>query len=221
MTLREIIYDVRESFRIMSDDSDITNEYIAFLIKNARATVLQQRYSDPRNVIPSVAYQSVTVPIGIYAKSTITIPSIIKTTGNAHAPLKIYGINVADTNLQVPLNVVNLERLPFVGHNTFTSDQIYCAVDENGYIIFNSHNNLYKLIDSVIARGVFEDPEAAYAITYPSGDFYLAKYPIAEVDLMDVRKLVDPKIANILNTTKDTLNDSTEERLDKNPQGNQ
>ena len=221
MRLLELIYDVRESFRLMSDDSDITNSYIAYLINTARATILQQRYSDPRNIVPSVVYQKVTLPIGDNAKSTLQLPPVIKTTGNAHASLKVYGIGMADTNLEVPINVVNLDRLPYVGHNQFTRDQIYCALDEDGTLIFNSQNNLYKLINSVVARGISEDPEAWYAISNPNADFYNAKYPLAESDLLDVRKIVDQKLANILNITKDNLNDSTEERLDKNPQGNQ
>lgn len=221
MNLRSLIYDIRESFKIMSDDNDIENSYLAYLIKSVRATVLQQRYSDPRNIVPSVVYQSVVLPIGDNAKSTVQLPAVIKTTGNAHASLKVYGIGMADTNLEVPINVVNLDRLPYVGSNQFTRDQIYCALDEDGTLIFNSQNNLYKLINLVVAKGIFEDPEAAFLLTNSNVDFYDARYPLAESDLLDIRKIIDQKLANILNTTKDNLNDSTEERLDKNPQGNQ
>ena len=220
MKLREIIYDIRESFRLMSDDSSITNDFLAYLIKNARATILQQRHSDPRNIVPSVAYQSITVDIGVNAKSVLPIPSVIKTTGNPHAPLKIVGKDVADTSLDIPLNVVSLERLPFVGRNPYTSDQIFCALDEDGTIVFNSNNNMYKLINKVVVRALFEDPEAVYSISNPMLDFWDAKYPLAESDLMDVRKIIDPKIAGILGITKDSLNDATEERLDQNTQGN-
>jgi hypothetical protein len=221
MSLREIIYSVREDFQLMSDDNDVTNEYIAYLIRTARNTVLQQRYSDPRNIVPSASYQSVIIPIGTNAKSSINLPTIIKTTGNAHAPVKVYGVGVADTNLEVPVNVVNLERLPYVGKNQFTADLIYCAINEDGTIIFNSDNNLYKLIDTVAVRGIFENPESAYNLTGNAVDFYDTRYPLAESDLLDVRKIVDRELERKLGVTKDNLNDSTEERLDKNPQGNQ
>jgi len=220
MILKELIYEIRESFNLMSDDESITNELIAFFIKSARATILQQRYSDPRNIVPSVVYQSLIVGVGINAQSTISIPTILKTTGNPNAPIKITAKDIADTHLSIPLNVVTMERLPFVGHNIYTSDQIFCALDEQGTIIFNGHNNLYKLINKVVVRAIFEDPEAVYAITNPNQDFWLSKYPLAENDWMDIRKIVDPKIERILGTPKDTLNDETEERLDTNPQGN-
>lgn len=221
MKLKDLIYDIRESYKLMSDDSPIFDTYLAYLIKNARATILQQRHSDPRNIVPSVAYQSLTVNIGIDAKSEIQIPSVIKTTGNAHAPLKIVGKDVADTSLDIPLNVVSMERLPYVGKNPYTSDQIFCALDGDGTIIFNSNNNLYKLINKVVVRALFEDPEAVYMLSNPGQDFWDAKYPLAESDLIDIRKIIDPRIERILGITKDTLNDSTEERLDQNPQGNQ
>jgi hypothetical protein len=220
MILKELIYSIKEDYKLMGDDEPLSNAYFAYLIKNARATILQQRYSDPRNIVPSACYQKITVPIGINAKSSISIPPVIKTTGNSHAPLKIYGVGIADTMLEVPLNVVQMERLPYVGSNPYTSDQIYCALDEDGYIVFNSRNNLYKLINSVVARGIYEDPEAVYAITNPNSDFYLSRYPIADSDLMDIRKLVDMTLDKMKGITKDNLNDSTEERLDQDPQGN-
>ena len=113
-----------------------------------------------------------------------------------------------------------MDRLPYVGRNIYTSSQIFCALDESGTIIFKSHNNLYKLINKVVVRDIFENPEEVYAISDPGLDFWDAKYPLAESDWMDIRKIVDPKIERILGTVKDTLNDATEERLDTNPQGN-
>jgi len=219
MTLQQLIYEIRESFNLMSDDSQITNDLIAFFIKSARSTILQQRYSDPRNIVPSIAYQSITVNIGINAQSTISIPTVIKTTGNPNAPIKITAKDIADTHLSIPLNVVTMERLPFVGHNIYTSDQIFCALDEQGTIIFNGHNNLYKLINKVVVRAIFEDPEAVYAITNSGQDFWTSKYPLAENDWLDVRKIVDPKITEILGIPRDTLNDETNEQLEDNPQG--
>lgn len=220
MTLKEIIYSIREDFKLMSDDNDLTQEYLAYLIKNARSIVMQQRYSDPRNIIPSIEYQSFTAVIGNDAKSTTAVPSVIKTTGNAHSPVKIYAQGIADTIIKVPVNVVSVERLPFVGSNHFTNDQIYCAIDEDGIILFNSKNNLYKLINSVKVRGIFEDPAAAYALTGRVTDFYDTKYPVSDSVLLDVRKIVDARMASIVNSTKDNLSDATEERLEQNPQGN-
>jgi hypothetical protein len=204
----------------MSDDADQTNEFLAYLVRNARGTVLQQRYSDPRNVVPSVEMQSITTAIGLNGRSSIALPSIIKTTGNANSPLKAYGTGLSGTSLQLPLNVVSIERLPFVGNNPYVTDQIYCAIDESGYLVFNSKNNVYKLIESVIVRGLFEDPELAYTINGGANDFYSEKYPLSEQNLIDVRKIVDVKLANLLKIPKDQLNDSTEEGLSQNPQGN-
>jgi hypothetical protein len=204
----------------MSDDSPITNEFLAYLIRNARGTVLQQRYSDPRNVIAPVEMQSLTVPIGIDARSIIGIPSVIKTTGNAHSPLKIYGVGIADTFLQIPLNVVSLERLPYVGQNPYTVDQIYCAIDEDGVLVFNSANNTYKLINSVVARGLFEDPETVFIADGGYTDFYNARYPLSEQNWVDVKKLVDLKLMNLLRIPKDYINDATEEGPNQASQSN-
>lgn len=225
MQLREIIFSVREDFHLMGDDSSITNEYIAYLIRSARSTVMQQRYSDPRNIVPAVEHQSFEATIGNNGISTTSIPSVIKTTGNPHASLKLYGVGIADTMLNIPLNVVSIERLPYVGNNPFTTDQIYCALDERGTIMMNSQNNLYKLINKVQVRGIFEDPEAVYPLTAyakanTSADFYDTTYPLSDGVLMDVRAIVDKKMLQILQIPKDDLNDATDETLEQNPQGN-
>lgn len=225
MQLREIIFSIREDFHLMSDDTDITDSYLAYLIRSARSTVMQQRYSDPRNIVPAIEYQSFEATIGNNGISTTAIPSVIKTTGNPHASLKLYGVGIADTMLNIPLNVVPIERLPYVGGNPFTTDQIYCSLDENGLIMMNSQNNLYKLINKVQVRGLFEDPEAVYALTsyaksHPTADFYNYTYPLVDINLQDVRAIVDKKILQILQIPKDDLNDATSESLEQNPQGN-
>jgi hypothetical protein len=217
MTLREIIYDLREQYKLMSDDSWPTDQWFAFIINNARGAVMQQRYSDPRNIVPYNEYQAVTLTVGTDAVTTNALPAIIKTTGNASSPVKIS----TSGPLQVPINVVSLDRLPYVGFNPFTTDMIYCALSTDGRVVFNSQNEMYKLIDGVSVRALFEDPEAAYYAEHPSlNDFYDTEYPISNGILLDVRKIVDQKLTNLLNTTKDTLNDGTDERLEKNPQGN-
>lgn len=217
MNLRSIIYDVREQFKLMSDDVAIVNNYIAFLINNARGVVMQQRYSDPRNIVPYNEYQTIPLTIGTNAMTTQAIPAVIKTTGNANSPVKIYTVG----ERQIPINVVSLERLPFVGFNPFTTDMIYCALNSDGKIVFNSQNEMYRLLNTINVRGLFEDPEAAWLIANPNAttDFWDAEYPISNGILLDVRKIVDQKLAQYLNINKDSLNDATEERLDKNPQG--
>jgi hypothetical protein len=217
MKLRELIYDCREQFKLMSDDSNLTNFYIAYLINNARGVVMQQRYSDPRNIVPYNEYQLITLTVGQDAMTTVALPSIIKTTGNASSPIKAYTVSP----LSIPVNMVSLDRLPFVGFNPFTTDMIYCALNSDGKILFNSQNEMYKLLNTINVRGLFEDPEAAWRLANPnaSTDFWDAEYPISNGVLIDVRKIVDQKLAQYLNINKDTLNDATEERLDKNPQG--
>jgi hypothetical protein len=217
MTQKELIYEVRERFKIMVDDVWPTNEYIAFLINSARGAVMQQRYSDPRNIVPYNEYQIVSLTIGPTAVTNEALPAIIKTTGNASSPLKAY----TSGDLQTGINVVSLDRLPFVGYNPFTKDLIYCAVRSDNKILFNSNNDLYKLLNAITVRGLFEDPEDAYKLANPNSttDFWDTEYPISNGVLLDVNKIVDQKMAQLLNTQKDTLNDGTEERLAANPQG--
>ena len=218
MTGKQLIYDIREQFKLMSDDSSVVNLYIAYLINTARGVVMQQRYSDPRNVVPYNEYQLVTLAVGTNAQTTLSLPSLIKTTGNANAPIKAYTVSP----LEIPINVVSIDRLPFVGYNPFTTDMIYCALNSDGKIVFNSQNEMYKLLNTINVRGLFEDPEAAWLLANPNSqlDFWDQQYPISNGILLDVRKIVDQKLAQYLNINKDSLNDATEERLDKNPQGN-
>jgi hypothetical protein len=216
MTFREILYDIKEQYKLMSDDSWPPLEWIAFIVNNARGAVMQQRYSDPRNIVPYNEYQTVTLAVGSNAITTNALPAIIKTTGNASSPIKVS----TDGALNIPINVVSLDRLPYVGYNPFLTDMIYCSMSNDGKIVFNSQNSLYKLIDSISVRAIFEDPESAYDMEYPNGtDFWDTEYPVSNGVLLDIRKIVDAKMEGFLNTKKDTLNDGTDENLIQNPQG--
>lgn len=213
MNLKNIIYEIREQYKLMSDDAWPNNEFIASLVNKARSAVMQQRYSDPRNIVQYSEYQTVPLTVGSNAITTEALPTLIKTTGMSNSAVKIY----TSTELSIPLNVVSIDRLPYVGFDKFTSDFIYCALSESGHVVFNSKNQLYKLIDSVYVRGLYDDPEAAYYAANPGSttDFWDTEYPISGGVLLDVRKIVDKKMEQFIGETKDTLNDATEERFTK------
>lgn len=212
MNLRQIIYDIREAFNLESDDSSVTNRYIEYLVERAREFILDQKHSDPRNIISESTFQTLHVPINIGAESSIKVPPIIKTTGIVSSAMKAYGVNVAGTLLNVPLNVVSIDRLPYVGNSQFTQDKIFCAVSPDGTLILNSKNNMHKMIDVVMLRALFANPREVFEIEHPDLDFLDAKYPITDIILNDVRKIVDAKLSDKLNYNKDNINNGEEDR---------
>jgi len=51
-TLREIVYSIRENLKLYSSDADISDEYISFLIKNARTMLIAQKFSNRAFPVP-------------------------------------------------------------------------------------------------------------------------------------------------------------------------
>lgn len=231
MTLSQIVYEIRERYKLMNDDSWPQNAYIEYLVNNARAVVMQQRYSDPRNIPASQEYQAITDTLDSTGMSNRILPAIIRTS-NINTSLKVHGYTTStqgyDINKAIQFNVVPFDRLPYVGASQFTSDLIYCALTPEMKIVLNSGNDMHKLIDKIYIRGLFENPVDAYLQSLIDGftqytyEQYVKteQYPISNSILLDVNKIVDAKMEKLLSITKDTLNDGTEERLDKNPQGN-
>ena len=57
-TLKHIVYDLRELILAYSDDSNVTNEWLEYQVKIARALLLEQKYSSRQNVIPNKIRQT-------------------------------------------------------------------------------------------------------------------------------------------------------------------
>ena len=153
MTKREIIYRVLERVRAMSDDSDITEELISSMIDTKRAIILKQQYSKASWNIPIELQQEICISLesvdtidgfkgaGQTIRTAESIPDPIKIKGNM-GPLMVR----REDGSVIPINVIPIERLPYIGNNRYTAMLTYAAMDFNRRLILVSKDNKLKFL---------------------------------------------------------------------------
>ena len=150
MTKREIIYQVFEKLNIISDDSHITEEFVSSLIDTKRSLLIEQRYSKKPWGMPVHIRQELCLDLQTVNKvhgyscagkilgTSIPLPESIMLRGK-EGPL---AVRLEDGTV-ISMNVISMERVPFLFSNKFTQHLIYCAVDFDGKLyLFSADNKL-------------------------------------------------------------------------------
>lgn len=219
MTQRKIIYDIRERLKFSSDDSEITDEYLAHLVDVKRVFLIKQRFSKFTRNIPEEVKQIICVDMeatsdinGVCDSDTIMvskepIPGTLEIGGRSAL------INVRVNQITAPhLNLVSVDRLPFVGYNKWLKNQIYVALDaDNKLYMKNTSDKIFT--EKIKVTGVFEDPEAADALSCESSnncDYLDKTYPIEGYMVSDLVNMIVKELAPGLNIPEDKINNADE-----------
>lgn len=194
-TKQEIIYDIRERLGIYSDDSDITNEYISYLIDKYRATFLRNKYSNIRMKIPLSNFQKIKLNInpcnsgrykGSVVKSIETIPTILNFNAIDNK------ITLSNDRIETyNFNIVDFNRFKHVAQDDpFTRMLIFGSISDDNYLYMKSWDTTLAMIDEAYLNGIFINPEKAWELSpyYDSDlDFDLDfEYPIEGELLVDI-----------------------------------
>ena len=231
-TKRELIFTVMEGLKIQSDDTDVSQELISSLIDAARATTLKQMYGNKDWNLPIELRQEVCIGLapadsvqganclGKILRSTERLPKGISIKGGDGALLRVKRYDRQSTQI----NIVPVERLPMVGHNTFTANMVYAAVDVDRYLYLVSANKKHMFMEAVRVDGVYESPELAAKLKCTSvfGNVktlecepWDEEYPL-ELALQDiVLGVVMKGLATRLQLPEDNINDSEDKRQEK------
>jgi|TARA_B110000881_G_scaffold219338_1_gene240939 hypothetical protein len=234
-TKRELIFTVMEGLKIQSDDTDVSQELISSLIDAARATTLKQMYGNKDWNLPIELRQEVCIELapadsvdgatclGKILRSTERLPKGISIKGGDGALLRVKRYDRQATQI----NIVPVERLPMIGHNTFTANMVYAAVDVDRYLYLVSANKKHMFMEAVRVDGVYESPELAAELKCKDGIFTSAsakvpdcepwdeEYPL-ELALQDiVLGVVMKGLATRLQLPEDNINDSEDKRQEK------
>ena len=231
-TKRELIFTAMEGLKIQSDDTDVSQELISSLIDAARATTLKQMYGNKDWNLPIELRQEVCIGLapadsvqgtkclGKILRSTERLPKGISIKGGDGALLRVKRYDRQATQI----NIVPVERLPMIGHNTFTANMVYAAVDVDRYLYLVSANKKHMFMEAVRVDGVYESPELADELkcTSVSGSArsldcepWDKEYPL-ELALQDiVLGVVMKGLATRLQLPEDNINDSEDKRQEK------
>lgn len=223
MTKRELIYSIIEKLNALSDDSNITEELVSHLIDSKRAMIIKQQYSQKYWDLPVEITQELCVGLELVEKidgfscagkilvSTSSIPNSINFKGK-DGPISI---RFAD-DFAIPINVVSLERLPFVTASKYTSQQIFGCINRENKLILTSGSDKLKFLRAVRISDVFESPDTAYEMECNDNSSTLEpwdqNYPLESAMSVPVEDMVFKELARGLGIPEDKVNDADDDR---------
>ena len=217
-TLNKIIYDVREAYRLYSDDSDISNEYLAYQVNIARALLLEQKFSNRQYVIPQKIRQTFKMNLELAEGNELVsgISTVLRTKDPIQYPLEPYNFK---SNMRVNsgsyddsyFTLIDPSRFPYVGNNKWLQNQIYYTIGTDFRLYFTSSNPVFKTMEQIKLSMVCTNPEEAYPYTlyYDSNvDFEHSEYPFEENMITLLTDMIIKKLVVNLQSPEDKSNDS-------------
>ena len=219
-TLNELCYSVRESYKLYSDDGDISNEYIKFLIKNTRAMLLAQKYYVRGNLIPNKIRQHFNKELEVAEENDFVsgIGTVLRTKYPIVAPFEGFNLksNIrlnSGSYSDINFTFIDYSRVPFVGRNKWNQNTIYVWLGNDNRLYFISSNPAVMLLENIRVSMVVEDPEAAYPETayYDSNtEFDYTVYPLEEEMVSQLTDIIVKKLAQNISASEDKHNDDND-----------
>lgn len=171
ITKAELVFSLWETVRQQPTISDsISQDYISFLVKNARATLIRQELNKGRSIDTYIIQDLGCVQIEpidraeccsvevecVFMRTVKPIPSTIELK-NSQVLTRVGPVD----KIARPYDRVDANRVPFLGYNKFTRNTVrYFQKDTDGYLYLASGPNL-GLLEYINVQGVFENPEDA------------------------------------------------------------
>tara|TARA_R110002020_G_scaffold100855_1_gene238051 strand:+ start:18327 stop:19004 length:678 start_codon:yes stop_codon:yes gene_type:complete len=224
MTKRELIYVVFEKMNILSDDSNISEEFVSSLIDTKRAMLLKQQYAKNAWHMPIEIKQELCLDLNLVDKvsgyscagkvlaTSVALPRSIKIKGK-EGPLTV---RKADGG-EIAMSIIPIERVPFLFENRLTAMITYCAVDFDGKLYIISKDNKHKFLKSIKVTDIFEHPDKASELmcnetNMLTPDAWDIDYPIEGAMADVVVELIVKDLTRTLQIPGDIHNDAADDR---------
>ncbi len=223
ITKRQIVFSVLERLQIYSDDANITEEFVSSLIDSKRAMLIQQKLTKSIWRAPNEIKQRLCINLaltdkiegycggGNILKSIDPLPTSIRVRGK-EGPLLVSRIDGTSINI----NIIPLERIPYISSNRFTSHLIYCAIDTDGRLIFISNDMKHKYLKFIRVTDIFETPSEAMMydcdIDLDNNEIEDLKYPVEAAMVPSIIDLVVKDLSRTISIPEDRDNNATDDR---------
>lgn len=221
MTKKELIYTVFEKLKINSDDMDITEEFVSFLIDSKRAMLLKQKFDAKPWAMPVETKQELCMSLELTDKvdGFKLAGTILRTIQSLPPSIKIKGkegpvtVRKYDSS-SIHINIIPLERIPFIGSNPFTAQMIYGAIDYDNRFYLISESGKINMMTDIKISDIFEDPSAASKMECNNivGEAWDKQYPVELSMVDDIIKMVVQELSRTLQIPDDSDNNANGER---------
>lgn len=222
MVKRELIYTVFEKLNINTDDTHVSEEFVSSLIDSKRALLLKQQYAKNAWHMPIEIKQELCLDLelvnnvdgyscaGKILSTKLSLPKSIKIKGK-EGPLIV---RKADGR-EIAINIVPIERVPFLFENRFTQHLTYCAVDYSGKLFLISKDDKIKFLNSIKVTDVFEQPDIARRLTCTyngNPEFYDYDYPVEAAMSDMIVEMIVLDLTKSLQVPGDVTNNASDDR---------
>lgn len=163
-TLREITYDIREAIKEYSDDSEISDLYIQYLVNIKRAKFLKQKLDQLGRKFNNRILQTLCLETEEVSANECGLDLECETIVRTKEPVpnflqltdKDAVERIAPSNmLSKKFNYISREKAPFIT-NSYHRGPIKTFLHNNGFLYFISDKPIF--LECVSISGVFEDP---------------------------------------------------------------
>ena len=226
--LNKIIYDVRETLRQYTDDSEISDRYITYLYGIKRAKYLRQELNNFQRTTDISVTQTLCLSLEKISSNECGLDfqcdTILRTKKPIPQPLELHTksaiTQVKPTQkLSIPFSFITKEKAAFYKNSPFNKG-IFAFLDNDKHIYVISQLNTINLLECITVTGVFEDPLELINYTnccnceQPSPCFNEEEtnYPLQPhyVDL--IKNEIVKELLKQLDIPEDTKNDSADEK---------
>ena len=230
MIENELIYDIKELVKShkLSDDIDLSNRYISYLIANPRALWLRKKYSEPGSVINDSITQSLgAMELEVADRSICPgIPagcSILRTKEEIPRPITVKGKELITRTgpvdiLNYDFSYVPYERAIYTGNGKYNKNEVFAFLLDNRIYIKTS-NPQYKMLKFVNIRGVFEEPNLVTQYCDAQGntcyDPMTTSYPLEKWMVPFVKGEVVKQLIQSAQMPKDQANNANNTNTDR------
>lgn len=164
--LNEIIYDIRESIKEYTDDTEVDNRHLVYLINTKRAKYLRQDLNNLQKTTDLSIQQSYCLDleevsadqcgVDIYCEKILRSKKPLPKAIELHLRPAIIRINPTN-RLTIPFNFVSKEKVPYL--KFLSSNSIYVFLDTDYHLYVISNTDAHKLIDCLSVTSISENPQ--------------------------------------------------------------
>lgn len=169
MLVKELIYYILDSIKLISDDTIITEDHVFYLTKKYRSFLIkkeQEKEKSTTDIASEFEYQQVCLDLekvpaidgepctgGFYLRTTKAVPKTLEGTTPRVYPIDFYqAINVV---------YVPRDRMRYIGTNKFLQNIIYVSLGPDKHLYLNSSNPQFMYLRKLRMLGIFEDFDEA------------------------------------------------------------
>jgi len=226
MKLEEIIYDVRESLKAYTDDSEISNEYIIYLYGIKRSKYLRQELNNYQRTVDNSITQTFCLPLEEVSANecglTTNCETILRTKVKIPQPLELHLksaiISVKPTKrTSIPFNFVPKQKAIYSEYSSF-NNSIFAFLDNDRYIYLKSENENLNMLECITITGIFENPlelmnytnccNCPSNSTIPCFDEMTSNYPLQPHYIDLIKNEIVNELIQKLRIPEDLKNDS-------------